>query len=178
MDELIPVKIQGVVVDPVSRGFAVILRDDISNKWLPIYIGPFEAQSIAQALEGQKFTRPGTHDLIKNIIDDLNCHIVKVTITELQDSTFFAVITVMTPAGEKDIDSRPSDAIAVAVRAKAPVFIAKKVILQAGMDAMPKEDERSVKMRELQTRLNDLIQQEKYEEAAKLRDEMNRIKSS
>jgi len=70
MNLLLPVKIQGVVVDPVGRGFAVIIRDDAGNRWLPIYIGPFEAQSIAMELENQKLLRPATHDLLKNTIED------------------------------------------------------------------------------------------------------------
>lgn len=163
-------------MDPVSRGFAVILKDDINNKWLPIYIGPFEAQAIAMELENQKPLRPSTHDLIKNIFETLDTKVHKVSIIDLKDNTFFAVITVETNNVVKEIDSRPSDAIAVALRSKAPIFISQKILIQAGMDVMPHEDPKGRKLRDLQTKLSESIQQENYEEAAKIRDEINKIK--
>jgi bifunctional DNase/RNase len=177
MERLLPVKVQGVVVDPVNKGFAVILKDDVNNKWLPIYIGPFEAQAIAFELEGQKLPRPSTHDLIKNIFDTLNTKVLKVTVVALKDNTFFANITVEINGVIKEIDSRPSDAIAIALRTKSPIFISQKVMDQAGMDAMPHENEKTKKLRELQAQLDELIKQEKYEEAAKIRDQINKIKS-
>lgn len=178
MDELIPVKIQGVVVDPVSRGFAVILKDEINNKWIPIYIGPFEAQSIALQLEGKKTRRPGTHDLIKDIFEILNASVLKVTITDLRENTFYAIITIKMNGILKEIDSRPSDAIAIALRTKTPIFIAQKVLQQVGMDAMPHEDEKAKKLTELQYKLNEAIEKENYEAAAALRDEINKIKGT
>src|SRR3989339_414438 len=84
MNEMVAVIVQGVVVDPVTRGFAVILRDDVNSKWLPIYVGPFEAQSIALEMENTKLPRPGTHDLIKIILDNLNANVIKVNINDLK----------------------------------------------------------------------------------------------
>lgn len=176
MEEMVPVKIQGVVVDPVSHGFAVILKDDINSKWLPIYIGPFEAQSIALELENQRAQRPGTHDLIKTIFDELNAKVLKVAIVNLKENTFFAIITVEINNTMKEIDSRPSDAIAVALRTKSPIFISKNILTQAGMDVMPHEDPKGRKLKELQTRLREFIDQENYEAAAKIRDEINKTK--
>ena len=174
---MIPVKVQGVVVDPVSRGFAVILKDEVNNKWLPIYIGPFEAQAIALELENQKPQRPGTHDLIRNIFDDFSARVLKVTIVDMKENTFFAVITVEANNTVKEIDSRPSDAIAIALRTKSPILISQKVLNQAGMDAMPHEDPKGRKLRDLQTRLSEFIEQENYEEAARLRDEIKKTKN-
>ena len=113
---MIPVKIQGVIVDPQSRSFAVILTDEIGKRWLPIFIGPFEAQAIAAELENFKPPRPLTHDLIKNILENLAAKVVKVSITYLKENTFFATIVVDVNGDQREIDSRPSDAIAVALR--------------------------------------------------------------
>lgn len=176
MEKLLSVNVQGVVVDPVSKGFAVILKDDINNKWLPIYIGPFEAQAIALELEGQKLPRPSTHDLIKNIFENLNTKILKTTIVDLKDNTFYANITIETNGIIKEIDSRPSDAIAIALRAKSPIFISQNIMHQVGMDAMPHEDEKTKKLRQLQFQLDEFIKQEKYEEAAKIRDQINKTR--
>ena len=174
---MVTVVVQGVVVDPVTRGFAVILRDDMNSKWLPIYVGPFEAQSIALEMENTKLPRPGTHDLIKIILDNLNANVVKVNINHLKDNTFYASITVEVNGEQKEIDSRPSDAIAVALRSKAPILVAEKVITQAGMESHPHHnmDEKTKKLNNLQVKLNEAIEKENYEEAAKLRDEISRI---
>lgn len=179
MNQMVPVKVQGVVVDPVSRGFAVILRDDINDKWLPIYIGPFEAQSIAMEMENTKLPRPGTHDLIKIILDNLNANVVKVNISNLRDNTFYATITVETNGIQKDIDSRPSDAIAIALRTKAPILVAEEIITQAGVLSHPHHnmDEKTTKLHDLQNKLTKLIENENYEEAAKLRDEISKLKT-
>ena len=179
MNQMVPVKVQGVVVDPVSRGFAVILRDDINNKWLPIYIGPFEAQAIAMEMDNTKLPRPGTHDLIKIILDNLNANVVKVNINHLKDNTFYASITVEANGTQKDIDSRPSDAIAVALRSKAPILVAEDIISQAGVSSHPNQnmDEKMSKLNDLQNKLTKLIESEHYEEAAKLRDEITLLKT-
>ncbi|OGF51203.1 MAG: hypothetical protein A2231_02250 [Candidatus Firestonebacteria bacterium RIFOXYA2_FULL_40_8] len=177
MNQMVAVVVQGVVVDPVTRGFAVILRDDLNSKWLPIYVGPFEAQSIALEMENTKLPRPGTHDLIKIILDNLHANVIKVNINDLKDNTFYASITVEANGEQKEIDSRPSDAIAVALRSKAPILVSEKVIDQAGMDAHPHHnmDEKTKKLNSLQVKLNEAIEKENYEDAAKLRDEITQI---
>jgi len=171
------VVVQGVVVDQNKKGFAVILRDDISNKWLLIYVGPFEAQAIALEMDNVKLPRPGTHDLIKMILDNLNARVIKVSINELRDNTFFASITVETNGIQREIDSRPSDAIAVALRAKVPILVAEKVINEAGVEAHPHHnmDEKAKQIKILHENLTVAIEKENYEEAAKIRDEIYKI---
>ncbi len=178
MNNMVPVKVQGVVADPVSRGFAVILRDELNNKWLPIYIGPFEAQAIALEMDNTKLPRPGTHDLIKIILDNLNASVIKVNINSLKDNTFYSTITVEVNGAQKEIDSRPSDAIAVALRSKAPILVAEDIIAQAGVASPPHQnmDEKTTRINDLQTKLAKLIENENYEEAAKLRDELGRLR--
>ena len=157
MENLIPVMIQGVVVDPAS---------------------PFEAQSIAMEIENQKLPRPGTHDLIKNIIESLGCQVLRAAITNLKESTYYASLSIKTELGISEVDCRPSDAIAIALRAKAPVFVSTAILEQAGMDpSVPHENDKSKKLKDLQSRLNNLIEQENYEEAAKVRDAMEKVRA-
>ncbi len=179
MEHMVPVTVQGVVADPITRAFAVILRDEVNNKWLPIYIGPLEAQAIALELENNKLPRPGTHDLIKIILDNLNATVVKVNINYLKDNTFYATITVEANGVQKDIDSRPSDAIAVALRSKAPILVAEDIITGSGVAAHPLHnmDEKTTKLNDLQNKLTKLVESENYEEAAGIRDEITRLKT-
>lgn len=174
---MVPVRVQGVVLDPITRGFAVILKDDINDKWLPIYIGQAEATSIALEMEKTKLPRPGTHDLIKLILDNLNANVIKININEVQENTYYASITVEANGIQKDIDSRPSDAIAIALRSKAPILVSESVLAKAGMEAHPHHnmDEKTKKLNGLQVKLTDAIEKENYEEAASLRDEISKI---
>ena len=178
MSELLPVKIQGVVVDPVSRGFAVIIRDDTSNRWLPIYIGPFEAQSIAMELDNQKLPRPATHDLLKNAIEELGYIVTKAAIVSLRENTYYAVLSLRSETGAKELDCRPSDAIAVALRAHAPILVASDIFERAGTTEAPHDDDLSKQLTSLQAQLNALIEGENYEEAAKVRDQINKLKAN
>ncbi len=178
MSELLPVKIQGVVVDPVSRGFAVIIRDDAGNRWLPIYIGPFEAQSIAMELENQKLLRPATHDLLKNTIEGLGYIVTKAAIVSLKENTYYAVLSLRSETGSKDLDCRPSDAIAVALRAHAPILVADDIFDRAGTKEAPHDDDISKQLTTLQAQLNALIEGENYEEAARVRDQINKLKAN
>jgi bifunctional DNase/RNase len=114
--------VEGVGFDHL-RQTVVVLKDWDSQKILPIWIGPFEAKSIALQLEGTIPPRPLSHDLLMNCIRCANGRITRVVINDLQDSTFYATIDVDTPHGLLHIDSRPSDAIALAVRAKCPIFV-------------------------------------------------------
>lgn len=113
--------IEGVSFDHL-RQTVVVLKDWDGQKLLPIWIGPSEAKSIAIELEGARPPRPLSHDLLLNCLQLIGGRVTRVVINDLQDSTFFATIDIDTPQGMKHIDSRPSDAIAVAVRAKCPVF--------------------------------------------------------
>ncbi|MCX5776633.1 MAG: bifunctional nuclease family protein [Candidatus Firestonebacteria bacterium] len=180
MNKMVSVIVQGVVMDPVNRGFAVILRDALNSKWLPIYVGPFEAQSIVLEMDNVKHARPGTHDLIKVILDNLKANVVKVNINDLRDNTFYASITVEVNGEQKEIDSRPSDAIAIALRTKAPILVAESIIDLAGKDAHPHHnmDENTKQLNNLQTKLTEVIEKENYEEAAGIRDEITRLKKT
>lgn len=173
---VIPVKIQGVIVDPQSRSFAVILTDEVGKRWLPIFIGPFEAQAIAAELESFKPPRPLTHDLIKNFLDHLNVKVVKVAITSLKENTFFASISIESGGVQKEIDSRPSDAIAIALRTKTPILVADDVMEKASQESAPQEDEKSRKLKDINLKLAQAIESEEYEEAAKLRDELRKTR--
>ena len=114
--------IEGVGFDHL-RQTVVVLKDWEGKKLLPIWIGAAEAKAIALELEGARPSRPLSHDLMLNCIDLARGRVTRVVINDLQDSTFYATIDIDTPTGTKYVDSRPSDAIAIAVRAKCPVFI-------------------------------------------------------
>ena len=114
--------IEGVGFDHL-RQTVVVLKDWEGQKLLPIWIGPAEARSIALEMEGARPSRPLSHDLLLNCVEAARGRVVRVVINDLQDSTFYATIDIDTPSGTKYLDSRPSDAIAVAVRAKCPVYV-------------------------------------------------------
>ena len=125
--------IYGINLDLFSSSPIVILKDEDENRYLPIWIGQPEARSILMKLQNQEFSRPLTHDLAVNLVAELGGSMEKVTVTELRDSTFFAVISVEIDGRTVEIDSRPSDAIALAVRAGAEIFAADEVIEEAAV---------------------------------------------
>ena len=120
---LVQVKVQGLVFDPYQNIFIVLLREEEHNDMLPIWIGRPEANSIGLAVEGVFTQRPLTHDLIYNTIDKLSAKIISVVLTDLKDSTYYSKIHLFYNDREVAIDSRPSDAIALALRADAPIFV-------------------------------------------------------
>ena len=125
--------IYGINLDLFSSSPIVILKVEDENRYLPIWIGQPEARSILMKLQNQEFSRPLTHDLAVNLVAELGGSMEKVTVTELRDSTFFAVISVEIEGRTVEIDSRPSDAIALAVRAGAEIFAANEVIEEAAV---------------------------------------------
>ena len=125
---LIEMKVTGLTIDPFTSMPIIILKDLKEKSALPIWVGLIEASAIATELENIKLSRPMTHDLIKNMLDALGVKVSKVTVSELKDNTFFAHIILDHGGKEIDLDSRPSDAIALALRTKAPIFVDKKVI--------------------------------------------------
>jgi hypothetical protein len=135
----IEMKIKGLMIDPVTNMPIIMLRDPGSEAVLPIWVGLYEANAIALQLESISTPRPMTHDLLKNLLGELGARIVKVIITELKENTFYAVIHL--EQGEKSlkIDSRPSDAIALALRAEAPIFVEEDVITRAKSVDMTKD---------------------------------------
>jgi bifunctional DNase/RNase len=125
----IEVKIRGLMMDPNSGTPIIILKDVNSELMLPIWVGAYEANAIAVEIEKIVPQRPMTHDLLRNLIVETGAEVSRVVITELRDNTFFAVIEMVKKDGEKlSLDSRPSDAIALALRADSPIFVNEDVI--------------------------------------------------
>jgi bifunctional DNase/RNase len=126
--------IYGVSFDLVGKQPIVLLKTAESNKFLPIWIGHPEAAAILMKLQGASAPRPLTHDLLVNMLVELGIEVVRVTVTELRDNTFHASITIKQNGSEVEIDSRSSDAIAVAIRAQAPIYAADSVIEESAIE--------------------------------------------
>ena len=124
----VEMKIKGLMWDPVSRMPIVILKTPEGSDLLPIFVGLAEANAIAQQLEGSVAPRPMTHDLLANMIEALRAKIRRVEITDLKENTFFALIHLERDGKDLAIDSRPSDAMALALRAKVPIFVEESVL--------------------------------------------------
>jgi hypothetical protein len=175
-----------------ANGFFVLLKESGGERTLPIFVGPLEARSIASVLGGEKFARPMTHDLFKNVLDMLGCTLLRVEVCDLANDTFYGKLIVRC-SDERllEIDSRPSDAIALALRCHAPVLVAEKVMEEASMmidlqlmqgqeqEKAPEKPEKTVvpktKLEELKAALEKAITEEKYEECARLRDEIEKL---
>jgi bifunctional DNase/RNase len=127
MEGVVEVRVRGVTVDPQGASPIVLLEDINGGRVMPIWVGVFEARAIAMEMEQVVPPRPLTHDLIKRILEGLQAHITAVVITALQDNTFYAQMAVATGTVVIQVDARPSDAIAVALRVKAPIFVNKAV---------------------------------------------------
>ncbi|HEX9656671.1 MAG TPA: bifunctional nuclease family protein [Bacteroidota bacterium] len=184
--EKIQVDILGLSTNPASGGaYALILKEVAGNRRLPIIIGASEAQSIALEMEGIKPPRPLTHDLMKNIINAFGSELSEITIDELRDGTFYAKLSI----DSQLIDSRPSDAIALAVRYGVHIYVAAAVMDEAGfvpdeeeedqMTPSKKTPEKSTqgmtKLEQLNTQLKEAVEKENYEKAAQLRDEIAKL---
>ena len=126
--------IYGVSFDLVGKQPIVLLKTRDGNKYLPIWIGQPEAAAILMKLQGATTARPMTHDLVTDMLANLDAQVVRITVTELRENTFFAQITVQQNGSEIEIDSRPSDAIALAIRAEAPIFAADQVIEESAIE--------------------------------------------
>lgn len=170
--------------------YALILKEVYGNRKLPIVIGQFEAQAIALELQGEKPSRPLTHDLIKTIIENLGATVEEIVITELRDSTYYAKIVLEQSALTNEVDARPSDAIAIALRTQSPIFVSERVFDLAGFistgdtvaDALEEEERvketnsgKESKVAALQNQLREALENEDYERAARLRDEINKL---
>jgi len=124
----VEMKITGLMIDPVSNMPIIVLRSESGDSILPIWVGIFEANAIAMEMEKIASPRPMTHDLLKNVIEGLSARIECVEITDLKENTFFAVIRLVRGDEKMDIDSRPSDAMALALRSGAPIHVHDSVI--------------------------------------------------
>ena len=127
-DDSIQMAVGGLTLDPVTKTPIVILKDTDNKLNLPIWIGLLEATAMATELEGIKMARPMTHDLLRSILGEVGGSIDAVEITELKDNTYYALIYLRVGGRELAIDSRPSDAIALALRTKSPIYVAKEVL--------------------------------------------------
>lgn len=130
---MIEVKIDSIRVSLMSQHRVVVLKDTDSDRYLPIWIGPFEADAITLQLQGVQVARPLTHDLLKSLIDEMGATVSHIIVTELKNDTFFAHIIMDVDGKSIEIDSRPSDAIALAVRVSAPLFVAESVMEEASI---------------------------------------------
>jgi hypothetical protein len=130
---MIQVKIDSIRVSLMSQHRVVVLKDVDTDRYLPIWIGPFEADAITIQLQGVQVARPLTHDLLKSIIDEMGAKISHVMVNELKNDTFYARIVMDVDGQRMEIDARPSDAIALAVRASAPLFVAEEVMSAASI---------------------------------------------
>ena len=192
MLDKVQVDILGLSTNPASGGaYALILKEVSGNRRLPIIIGAAEAQSIALEMEGIKPPRPLTHDLIKNIITSFGAELSDIIIDELRDGTFYAKLNI----DNQLIDSRPSDAIALAVRYGVQIYVASSVMEEASFLPEEEEDEeqpptspgkkekskasapapKMTKLEQLNVQLKDAIEKENYEKAAQLRDEIRKL---
>lgn len=124
----IEMTIKGLMVDPITNTPIVILRDEDGQRVLPIWVGIFEANAIALQIENVATPRPMTHDLLRNVIQDLKANVERIVVCDVQDNTFFALIHLTRDGQPMTVDARPSDAIALALRTRAPIFVEESVL--------------------------------------------------
>ncbi|GIV74173.1 MULTISPECIES: bifunctional nuclease family protein [Caldilinea] len=135
---MIEVTIDSIRVSLLSQNRIVVLKEENSERFLPIWIGPFEADAITLQLQGMEAPRPLTHDLLKSVIETLGAEVLHIVINSLERNTYYARIVLEMNGDTIEIDSRPSDAIALAVRVGVPIYVAEEVMEQAGM--VPEEE--------------------------------------
>ena len=138
MPRMIEVEIDSLRVSLTNQQRIVVLRDKNAERYLPIWIGPYEAESITIALQEIEVARPQTHDLLKNILTTLNGRLIRVEVVALRDDVFFGNLVIEANGQLVDVDSRPSDAIALAIRAHVPILVARDVMERAGV--VPERD--------------------------------------
>jgi hypothetical protein len=141
----VEMKVRGLALDPLSNMPIIILKDEEEKRSLPIWVGIFEANAIALELEKISTPRPMTHDLIKNILESLDARLLKVVVTDLKENTFYAVLHVQLGEVEYQVDSRPSDAIALALRVAAPIYVDEDVVRKAKTLDVPAKEPEAVK---------------------------------
>jgi bifunctional DNase/RNase len=151
----VEMKIRGLMVDPVTNTPIVILKDVGSETVLPIWVGVYEANAIALEIEKVTTPRPMTHDLIKNVLTGLDTHVHKVVVTELREDTFYAVIWLEREGRTVSIDSRPSDALALALRVDCPIFVEDDVLKTSKLASAASDRVTTEELRKLLEGLND-----------------------
>ena len=179
---MIPVNVDKISYHPSSRSYAVLLKEQNSEKVLPILVGSFEAQSIALALEVVETPRPLTHDLICEMIKKIDAKLVSVSIFKRNDGVFYAKLKIKgLQFGNKQIDSRPSDAISIALRLNAQIYVSPEVIKEAGVNQEDIKEESPItpkySIEDLELKLKKAVEKEEYETAAKIRDKLKELNS-
>jgi bifunctional DNase/RNase len=172
---IVAVSVERVTLDTSSNRFVVILKDETHKRWLPIVVGPAEAQAIALQLEKVIPPRPMTHDLMKNLMGSLKANISRVIVSDLKENTYYATIDVRLNGTSKKVDARPSDAIALALRTSAPIFVEEKVMRKAAISGEmegTRIDKSEEKIKILNIKLQEAVKEERYEDAARIRDEI------
>jgi hypothetical protein len=177
---LIAVRVDRVTFDTTTNRFVVILKDDVRNRWLPIVVGSTEAQAIALQLEKISPPRPLTHDLMKNLLESIEVNVARIVVNDLRENTYYALINISNDGDAREIDARPSDAIALALRMHAPIFVEDSVMNRASINERSSEAEEKPAMvdrlEELNIQLNKAVKEERFEDAARLRDEILELK--
>ena len=152
-----PMVISGLTMDPVTNSPIVILKAVDGDETLPIWIGLLEATAIASEMESIKFSRPMTHDLLKNMMDMVDVKVTRIEVSDLKDNTYYAVIHFKLGEKEMTLDARPSDALAISLRVKAPIFVAEEVIKQSSrIDLKSEPQDKSEKGKKWQEILESL----------------------
>ena len=178
---MIPVKVQKITYYHPNRSYAVILKELDGDRRLPVLIGAFEAQSIAMAMEYMETPRPLTHDLITNLIKGIDANLSAVKIIKLKDGVFYSVLDIQSnKIGQREIDSRPSDALAIALRMHAPILVSTEImneaiILEKDLQNIEDEIEQEPMIETLEKELQKAIDEEEYEVAARIRDKIKNI---
>ncbi len=184
----IPVRVSQISVaqiSPQNMGFFVMLTGSKDERTLPIFIGATEAQAIAYHVNEIDVPRPLTHDLFKNVLEQFDYSVCRVIVTDLKNDTFFAQLVLKTGAVETEMDSRPSDAIALALRFSAPIYVARDVMDAAGIVLPDSESSTEADAEEsvvpesplelMKQQLEIAVEDERYEDAARIRDEIKRL---
>ena len=173
---MVPVKVQKISYYHPNRSYAVILKELAGDRKLPVLIGAYEAQAIAMAMEYMETPRPLTHDLIVNIVKGINSKLSAVKITRLDEGVFYSILDL----GHFEIDSRPSDALAVALRMHVPILVAEEIMDEAivweeNLEHVEEDIQGEPKADLLERQLQKAIDKEEYEMAARIRDKINKI---
>jgi bifunctional DNase/RNase len=190
---MLPVDIVNIFLTTKGDEFVILLRGSQDKRTLPISIGQLEAQSIFIQLYHYSFPRPLTHDLFKSVLERFGCKVVKVVISDIVDNTFYARLFIEKEGETVEMDSRPSDAIALAVRFAAPIFVEEAILEKSGI-ILPDElsgqaapgpgveqagdETEPPTLDALKAKLAKAIQEERYEDAARLRDAINKLTKS
>lgn len=189
---MIQIQVEKISFYPPSKGYAILMKETTGNRFLPVIVGSFEAQSIALALEDVQMPRPMTHDLFCNILEDLSVEVNEVVISELMEGTFYSKIVLAGPKGTTDVDARPSDAIALALRVGAPIFASESVMEEAAVQEVVEQPAKPVAdlvdddpiprshedhMKRLQDQLARAVSDENYERAAEIRDKLKKLQT-